>query len=155
MCVSRFSSENVYSKERRKMGSKHAVKFSKGTWHHIDFRERKSPSRGVTEKCEPHERNPCASMFEERAQEETLHQERCARRVAWNLAKIFASSKIWIKLRFTRLLNPGQRRRPLPNLQRSESSRLILEHQSHCEEKGFELRRTGDTAEIQEPPQRW
>ena len=82
MCVSRFS-------------SKHAVRFSKGTWHHIELRERKGPSRGVIQKCEPHERNPCASRFEERTQEETLHQERCACRVAWNLAKIFTSSKIW------------------------------------------------------------
>ena len=70
-----------------KLGSKHTVKFSKGTWHHIKIRERKGPSRGFIHKCEPHERNLCAPKFEERSQEETLHQERCARRAAWDLAK--------------------------------------------------------------------
>ena len=43
------------------------------------------PSRGITQKCERHERSPCATTFEERSQEETLHQERCARRAAWDL----------------------------------------------------------------------
>ena len=70
-----------------KFGSDLTVKFSKGTWHHIQIREGKGPSRGVIQKCEPHERNPYAPRFEERTQDETLHQERCARSVAWDLAK--------------------------------------------------------------------
>ena len=53
----------------------------------MKIRERKGPSRGVTQKCEPHERSSCANQFEERSQDETLHQERCARRVPWDLAK--------------------------------------------------------------------
>ena len=44
--------------------------------------ERKGPSRGIIHKCAPHERSPCAPEFEE-----TLHQERCAREAAWDLAK--------------------------------------------------------------------
>ena len=32
-------------------GSKHAVNFSKGTWHQIEIRERKGPSRGIIPKC--------------------------------------------------------------------------------------------------------
>ena len=56
-------------------------------WHHIKIRERKGPSRGVIQKFEPHERNLCAPRFEERTQDETLHQEKCARRVAWDFAK--------------------------------------------------------------------
>ena len=54
-----------------KLGSNHAVRFSKGTWNHVKIRERKGPSRGVTQKCEPHERHPCANQFEERSQDET------------------------------------------------------------------------------------
>ena len=46
---------------------------------------RKGPSQGVL-KCQPHERGPYASKFEDRTQEETLQQERCARREAWDLA---------------------------------------------------------------------
>ena len=76
-----------------KLGSKHAVKFSKGTWHQKEIRERKGPSQGVVYGCGPHERSPCAPKSEERSQQETLHQERCVRRVAWDLAKIFTSSR--------------------------------------------------------------
>ena len=72
---------------REKLGSKHAVKFSKGTWHQLKIRERKGPSRGIIQKREPHERSPSAPKFGERSHEEALHQERCARRAAWDFAK--------------------------------------------------------------------
>ena len=62
------------------LGSKHAVKFSKGTWHQIEIWERKGPSQGIIQKCEPHERSLCTPQFGDRSHEETLHQERCARR---------------------------------------------------------------------------
>ena len=55
-------------------GSKHAVQVSKGTWHLIKLRERNGPSRGIIQKCAPHERSPCAPKFGERSHEETLHQ---------------------------------------------------------------------------------
>ena len=48
---------------------------------------RKGPSRGIIQKCAPHERSPCAPKFGERSNEETLHQEGCARKEAWDLAK--------------------------------------------------------------------
>ena len=51
------------------------------------FGKRKGPSRGLIQKCAPHERSPCAPKFEESSHEETLHQERCARKAAWDLAK--------------------------------------------------------------------
>ena len=79
--------EKVHSKERRKFGSNHAVKFTKRTWHQIKILERNGLSRGIIHKCEPHERSPCAPSFEERTPEETLLQERCARTVAWDLAE--------------------------------------------------------------------
>ena len=59
------------------------VKFSKGTWHHEKIRERKGPSQGVTQKCELQERNPCAPKYEDGSFQETLQQERCVRREAW------------------------------------------------------------------------
>ena len=49
-------------REKGKLGSKHAVK---GTWHQIEIRERKGPSRGIIQKCAPHEASPCAPQFEE------------------------------------------------------------------------------------------
>ena len=42
----------------------HTIQFSGRTWYEIRIRDRKWPSRGVTHKGEPHERNPCARKFE-------------------------------------------------------------------------------------------
>ena len=132
-CVSQDSHpRKLIPRKEGKFGSNPAVKFSKGTWHQIKIRERKGPSRGIIQKFEPHERSPCAPKFEERSQEETLHQESCARREALDLATIFASSRMRRKLRFTLQLKPGQRRRPLRNDQRNENSWLILEHECSC-----------------------
>ena len=78
------------------------------------------------------ERSPCAPIFGERSHEETLHQERRARRVAWDLAKIFTSSRMWTKLRFTLLLKQGKCWRPLQKVQRNENSWLTPEHQCTC-----------------------
>ena len=87
-CVSPESyPRNFILREPGMLGSKHAVKFSKGTWHQIKNRESKGPSRGIVQKCAPHERGPCAPKFDKRSHEETLHQERCARKAAWDLAK--------------------------------------------------------------------
>ena len=63
--------------ERGTVGSKHFVKFSKGTWHHLKrIRERKGPSLGVIQKCELHERNLCAPRLKERTQDDTVHQKK-------------------------------------------------------------------------------
>ena len=45
---------------------------------HIKNRERKGPSQGVLQKCEPQERSSCAAKFEDDTLQETLQQERCA-----------------------------------------------------------------------------
>ena len=65
-------------RESGKLGSKHSVKFSKGTWHQIKILESKGPSQGIMQKCAPHERTLCSPTFEVRSHEETLHQERFA-----------------------------------------------------------------------------
>ena len=89
----RFSALMILLRENRFTGRKEKwdqiapTNSPKGTWHHIKIREREGPSRGAVWKCEPHESNPCAPRFEERTQDETLHQEGCARRVASDLAK--------------------------------------------------------------------
>ena len=79
--------KNSILRREGQLGSSHTVKFSRGTWRQIKIRERKGPSLGIIQKCEPYQRSPCAPKFVERSQAETLQQERCARRVAWNLAK--------------------------------------------------------------------
>ena len=69
------------------MGPKRSGQFSKGTLRHMKFRERRGLSLGVIQRADPHERSPHAQKFEDGSQEETLKQERCARRNAWALAK--------------------------------------------------------------------
>ena len=46
---------------------------------------------------DPHQRNPNAPKFEDRSQEETEWQERCAREAAWKLAKSILKLKEKIK----------------------------------------------------------
>ena len=48
---------------------------------------RKEPSLGKIQVKNPHQRRPCAMKFEDRSQEETERQQRCARSKTWNLAK--------------------------------------------------------------------
>ena len=79
----------------------HTVKLSGGAWF-SKLRERKGPSRGIIQKCEPHERNPCAPRWEERTPEETSRQEYCVLETAWNLAKNVC--KLQIKTRLPSIL---------------------------------------------------
>ena len=59
---------------------------TKAVVRHADIRDQ-SPSLGMICPGDPHQRNPNASKFEDRSQEETKWQERCAREAAWRLAK--------------------------------------------------------------------
>ena len=61
------------------------VQFTKGVVRHSDIRDQ-NPSLGYVCPGEPHQRNSNAPKFEDRSQEETEWQERCAREAAWMLA---------------------------------------------------------------------
>ena len=74
-CVSRDSHSRKSVRDQITPSNSPRVRFTKQKFG------RKGPSRGVIQKCEPHERSPCAPRFEERSQDETSHQERCARRL--------------------------------------------------------------------------
>ena len=62
------------------------VQFTKAVVRHANIRD-KNPSLGMIYAGDPHQRNPSAPKFEDRSQEETDWQERCAREAAWRLAK--------------------------------------------------------------------
>ena len=110
-CVSQDSyPRKSFLHERGKLGSTHAVQFSKGTWHQMKIRERMSPSRGIIQKSAPHERCPRAPKFEDRSHEETLHVEGCARKAAGT------------EPRSTVQLKQGYCWRPLQRHQKSENS---------------------------------
>ena len=74
-------------REQGKLGSKHTVKFSKGTWHQIKIRERTGPSRGIIQRCGCTKKDAPAE---------------------WEIwRKIFKSSRIRTKLRFILPLKQG------------------------------------------------
>ena len=62
------------------------VKFTKAVVRHADIRAQ-NPSLGVICPGDPHQRNPNAPKIEDRSQEDTEWQERCALEAAWRLAK--------------------------------------------------------------------
>ena len=68
------------------------VKFSKAVVRHAGIRDQ-NPSLGMICPGNPHQRSPNAPTFEDRSQEETEWQERCAREAAWKLAKIIQKLK--------------------------------------------------------------
>ena len=62
------------------------VRFTKAVLRHANIRDQ-NPSLGMICPGDPHQRNTNAPKFEDRSQEETEWQERCAREAAWRLAK--------------------------------------------------------------------
>ena len=61
------------------------VRFTKAVLRHANIRDQ---NHSFAKICpgDPHQRNPNAPKFEDRSQEETEWQERCAREAAWSLA---------------------------------------------------------------------
>ena len=68
------------------------VQFTKAVLRHANIRDQK-PSLGVICPGDPHQRNPNAPKFEDRSQEETEWQERCAREAAWKMARCILKLK--------------------------------------------------------------
>ena len=68
------------------------VEFTKAVVRHADIRDQ-NPSLGMICPGDFHQRNPNAPKFEDRSQEETEWQERCAREAAWRLAKKYPKIK--------------------------------------------------------------
>ena len=68
------------------------VKFKKAVVRHADIRD-KNPSLGMICQGDLHQRNPNAPKFEDRSQEKTEWQERCASEAAWKLAKSISKNK--------------------------------------------------------------
>ena len=62
------------------------VKYTKAVARHAYIQDQ-NPSLRLICPGEPHQRSPNAPKIEDRSQEETEWQERCAREAAWRLAK--------------------------------------------------------------------
>ena len=72
---------------RKVLGSIRRVRFTQSTLRQASLREKEGPSIEKIHVKIPHQRSPYAMKCEDRSQEETERQQRCARGKAWNLAK--------------------------------------------------------------------
>ena len=88
---------------RKVLGSIRRVRFTQSTLRQANIQENKGPSLGKVQVKLQHQRSPCAVKFEDRSQEETGRQERCARGDARKLAKKSKSSKSGTMLHSFRL----------------------------------------------------
>ena len=79
-------STTILRKSSNRLKPIRCVKFTKAVVRHADIRDQ-NPSLGMICPGDPPQRNPNAPKFEDRSQEETEWQERCAREAAWKLTK--------------------------------------------------------------------
>ena len=98
------------------------VKFTKAIARHTKIRDQ-NPSLGYMCPGEPHQRSPNAPKFEDRSQEETEWQGRCAREAAWRLAKSVLKLKEKNKAAF---FSPSENRcLPASNLKPEEREFVV------------------------------
>ena len=69
------------------LGPLRRARFTESTPRQASIRENKGPSLGKIQVKILHQRSPHAMKFEDRSQEETDRQQRCARSKAWNFAE--------------------------------------------------------------------
>ena len=85
------------------LGLNRRIRFTQSTLRQASIREKKRPSLGKIQVKILHQRSLHAVKFEDRSQEETERQQRCARSKAWNFAKnTKKSSKKMTRLHSTR-----------------------------------------------------
>ena len=140
-CVSQPPPKKSIRRKEGQRGTNSEIVFSRCTRHNLKIRERKGPSLGIIQKCVPHERSPCAPKFAERSQKDTLQRERCARKVAWNLAKFLYKLKKLDKATFHSPVE--ERRMPAPTSVLPEEKEFVVDSGGSMHmlsKKGFELR---------------
>ena len=79
-------SSSIFRKSSNILKPIRCVRFTEAVLRRANIRDQ-NPSFGMICPGGPHQRNPNAPKFEDRFQEETEWQERCAREAAWRLAK--------------------------------------------------------------------
>ena len=83
----------ILRKSTKVVGSIRRLQFTKATQRHANIRENEGSSLGKIQVKVPRQRSPYALKFEDRSQEETERQERCARGDAWRFAKNISKLK--------------------------------------------------------------
>ena len=99
------------------------VKFTKAIARHTENRDQ-NPSLGLICPGEPHQRSPNAPKFEDRSQEETEWQVRCAREAAWRLAK----NVLKLKENKAAFFSPSENRcLPAPSTLKPEEREFVVD----------------------------
>ena len=78
---------SILRKSTKILGPIRRLRFTKVTQRHANIRESKGPSLNKMQVKSSHQRSPSSVKFEDRSQEETERQERCAGGDAWKLAQ--------------------------------------------------------------------
>ena len=100
------------------------VKFTKVVARHTKIRDQ-NPSLGMICPDERHQRNPNPPKFEDRSQEETEWQERCAREAAWKMAICILKLKEKHKAAF---FSPSENRYlPAPSILKPEEREFVVD----------------------------
>ena len=123
-CVSQdvepAESSTIIRKDPKILGPIRRVRFTRAALRQANIRENKDPSLNKMQVKLPHQGSPYAVKFEDRSQEETARQERCARGDAWELARkiyklkkedkatFYSPSEEWV-LPAASTLNPVER----------------------------------------------
>ena len=141
--------EEVYSTEELKIGIKLHHQLLQGHMAPHTNRERKGPSQGVIQKCEPQERNPCAPKFEDtggnlatrtmRSQRTMKFHEKANKLKIKDKATFFSPAEAWVM--------------PPPSSKKPEVREFMVDFQSidaHAEPKRFKLSRIGNPSKVQE-----
>ena len=142
--------EEVYSTEELKIGIKLHHQLLQGHMAPHTNRERKGPSQGVIQKCEPQERNPCAPKFQDtggnlatrtmRSQRSMKFHEKVCKLKIKDKATFFSLAEAWVI--------------PPPSSKKPEVREFMVDFRSvdaHAEPKRFKLSRIGNLSKIQDP----
>ena len=116
---------SVLSKKTEVLGSTGRVRFTRAALRHANIRDNQGPSLGTIQVKSSHQRRPCAVKFEDRSQEETERQERCAHRDAWRLAKNIYTLKETDKIAFNSPTN--ERSLLAPSTIKSEEREFVVD----------------------------
>ena len=77
---------SISRKDTNSLRKRRRVGFTSKTLQSTKKKTGRKPSLGVVQPTHPHERSFFAPKYEERCQEDTLTNERCARREAWDMS---------------------------------------------------------------------
>ena len=105
-----FSKKKKQNPMQKVLGPIRRIRFTQSTLRQASIREKKGPSLGKIQVKLLHQRSPYAVKFEDRSQEETGRQQRCARSKAWNCQKHFQAQREiqrYIHLARGRMGTPG------------------------------------------------